>query len=390
MKTFLLSWLLLLSAAAVAPAFAQNAVAGSEYRIETITVQGVEREAARNIVTGETRLSEGSTYDEAALEQAVYRVKRLPFVLDAAYELREGSAPGAYELVVTVETYSPVTLEVEALGAVASGDSDVFTIGELNARGFVGGQGLAFGSVRKFEGGDPSAALGYTQYGLFGRGSSATVTVSRLFPEADDFEATDAGLSVRVPVSPNNTIRAAYDWSRAEFSFFDSDFRSTTQGATLEWIYDTTDDPILALRGTQVTGSGTFLRAKGEVGGLETGENDSLNLAALGRHFVPLTSRQSLGFTLGVSYDEVLDIESLPSTYLYTAGIGHFANLWSSRTPGRRGDLRWENQVEYIRQEQSFQVFGPGDEGSARISSGLVFRNRWGIVRASLSYIEDL
>lgn len=388
MKTFLLSWLLL--SAAAAPAFAQSIFTDREVRIETITVEGVEREAARNIVAGETRLREGAVYDESDVVEAVYRVKRLPFVLGAGYELREGSAPGAYELVVTVETYSPVTLDVESRAAVASGESDVFTIGRLNARGFVGGQGLAFGTVEHFEGGDPSAKLGYTQYGLFGRGSSATLTVPRLFPEEDDFEATSAGLSVRVPVTPNNTVRAAYDWSRTEFEFFGpNDLRSTVQGPTLEWIYDTTDDPLFTLRGTQVTGSGTYLTAKGEADGFESAESESFILAALGRHFLPLTSRQAFGFTLGVAYDEVLDFEGLPSTYTYTAGIGHFANLWSSRTPGRRGDLRWENQVEYVKQELSFEDLGPDDEGSARISSGLVFRNRWAVLRASVNYLED-
>jgi hypothetical protein len=45
--------------------------------------------------------------------------------------------------------------------------------------------------------------------------------------------------------------------------------------------------------------------------------------------------------------------------------------------------------VRYTHQDSEFD-FGPEDEGNVSLSSGLIFRNRWGIVRANVSYQEDL
>src|SRR5512143_1105438 len=74
----------------------------ARFLIEKITVQGP-KEAAANIVRAETLLRPGGSYTEDQLRQAVYRVHRLPFVLDATCSLRKGSRRGAYELLIEVE-----------------------------------------------------------------------------------------------------------------------------------------------------------------------------------------------------------------------------------------------------------------------------------------------
>ena len=74
---------LLLLAAPPAQALEEPA----RFLIERITVEGP-KEAAANIVRAETLLREGGTYTEAELRQAIYRVQRLPFVLDASFSLR--------------------------------------------------------------------------------------------------------------------------------------------------------------------------------------------------------------------------------------------------------------------------------------------------------------
>src|SRR5215207_2079531 len=75
----------------------------ARFLIETVTVEGP-KEAPANIVRAETLLREGGTYTEDQLRQAVYRVHRLPFVLDASFSLRKGSQRGAYELVIQANT----------------------------------------------------------------------------------------------------------------------------------------------------------------------------------------------------------------------------------------------------------------------------------------------
>src|SRR3954469_2979572 len=73
----------------------------ARFLIEKITVAGP-KAAAANIVRAETLLRTGESYTEDELRQAVYRVHRLPFVLDASFSLRKGSRRGAYELLIEV------------------------------------------------------------------------------------------------------------------------------------------------------------------------------------------------------------------------------------------------------------------------------------------------
>lgn len=388
--------LLLASLAVLAPAFAQDAAPAPAYRIERITVQGVEREAARNIVAGETRLREGQTYDPTQLEQAIYRVRRLPFVLAAAYELRQGSAPGAYELVVTVQNYTAVRVVGDVLGAY-DGDRrdegedyfDSFVSGEVQARSFVGEQGMAFASAWKGERVDPIGQAGYTQYGLFGAGSSATVTAGRLFSgDEEGVESDDifAGLAVALPVSPNNTVRLSLNWSRSDFETATFERLATFHSPAVQWIYDTTDDPLFALRGLQVIGAASYERTEEEIGGERSDSSDSFTLTAGAVRYLPLTASQSLGFTLVRTYQEVVEDEPEANGGTLAAGIGHFANLWDTEVSGWRGRLRLENRLAYTREETDGTVFR--SENFLDLSSGLVFRTNWGIVRTTVAYQE--
>src|SRR5215213_3037053 len=72
------------------------------FLLETITVSGA-NEAAANIIRAEALLEEGGSYTEANLVQAIARVHRLPFVLEATFALKKGSERGAYELAIDVQ-----------------------------------------------------------------------------------------------------------------------------------------------------------------------------------------------------------------------------------------------------------------------------------------------
>jgi outer membrane protein assembly factor BamA len=388
--------LLLASLAVLPPAFAQDAAPAPAYRIERITVQGAQREAAHNIAADETRLREGQTYDQNQLDQAIYRVRRLPWVLAADYQLRQGSAPGAYELVITIHNDTAVRLVVDGVGIfdgdVPEEEDDGFNSlvsGEVQARSFVGERGMAFASASKSERVDPIGQAGYTQYGLFGAGSSATVTAGRLFSgDEEGVESDDifAGLAVALPVSPNNTVRLSLNWSRSDFEAATFERQVSFHSPAVQWIYDTTDDPLFALRGLQVIGAASYERTEEEIGGERSDSSDSFTLTAGAVRYVPLTASQSLGFTLVRTYQEVVEDEPEANGGTLAAGIGHFANLWDTEVSGWRGRLRWENRLVYTREETDGTTFHA--ENFVDLSSGLVFRTNWGIVRTSLAYQE--
>src|SRR5438105_4164036 len=83
------------------PAFAQE-----RFLIERIDVQHLVH-ASADVIRAESRLREGERYDESELRDANNRIKRLPFVLDAAFKLERGSVRDAYVLVVTVNETKP-------------------------------------------------------------------------------------------------------------------------------------------------------------------------------------------------------------------------------------------------------------------------------------------
>jgi len=158
----------------------------ARFLIETVTVEGP-KEAVANIVRAETLLRRGEPYTEEELRQAVYRLHRLPFVLDASFALRKGSRRGAYELVITVQparwfffdhwirafTFEhPMDLQDETFRGHRS---SVWLGGVAGARLFVGRSGELFGAFDSRDG----LQLGFTQYDLFHRGILASAGVSR-------------------------------------------------------------------------------------------------------------------------------------------------------------------------------------------------------------------
>ena len=159
------------------------------FLIEKITVEGP-KQAAANIYRSETLLSEGGTYTEEQLRLAIYRIHRLPFVLDASFALRRGSRRGAYELVIdakparwfffdtSVHAFKfgePLDLEEDSFTTDPSMESSTTLQGLVGARLFVGRSGVLFGALDSEEG----IQAGFTQYDLFHRGILASAGYSR-------------------------------------------------------------------------------------------------------------------------------------------------------------------------------------------------------------------
>lgn len=394
------------------------------FLIEKITIEGLQRRSARAIVTAETRLQEGETYTEAALRQAIYRVKRLPFVLDAEMSLRRGSERGAYELVVTVEPTRPVFFLAQTDGRILSEDTpfsndDRFFYSSratAGVRQFLGTRGLVFASVSKSESYAPSYQAGYTRYNLAGAGSYGSVGIQW---ERDDHlgerERTGASAELGLPLAANHSLRSRLSWSRSVGDLalivvepperFTIDSRSETWGAGLDWIYDTTDDPVFSTEGEQVTGTVSWRQGEGRgrlreevplpVPALWTDESaTSLDLGLSGRRHFRLTSRQSVAAGAGVSFSEYEQKERTFRNRSRTFSTGlegrHSLSLWGFEKTERFGDLRLESgiYVSHSRIRASY-LADDASRTSAGLSSSVVFRNAWGILRVSLSYFED-
>src|SRR6185436_3237068 len=257
----------------------------ARFLIETIHVVGPS-EAAANIVLAETLLEKGKTYTEDQLRQAIYRVHRLPFVLDASFALRKGSERGAYELVIEVQPARwfffdhwvrafrfDEPLDLEESFRTDPTMRSTFDLGGLaGARLFVGRSGVLFGALDSEEGGQ----IGFTKYDLFHRGVLASAGYSRttgccvreVLPLALDPTFTSWGLDssgkislgLAFPLGGPQSVQLSLSQRRGDVTsrrnvivdpqaqipvIFIHDGELVYGRAEAKWVYDTSDDPLL-------------------------------------------------------------------------------------------------------------------------------------------------
>ena len=388
--------------AAAAPSAAQAPSAAPRFLIEKISIEGVKRQGARAIILSQSYLKTGRSYTERELQEAVYRIKHLPFVIGADLALRKGSERGRYELVVTVEETRPVFLDYSLAGTkssfglfYASGVSWT-NDGTLGLREFVGADGLAFLAISDGTGQTRQLQGGYTQYDLFGNGSYASLTVSDTFNAFQPPVLQLTGL-VGVPLADNLTLIASPQWSHGS----NSNVTTRSWGGTLGLVYRTTDDPIIPTRGTDLEAS-----ASGTHGSLAFGPGvvafeNQLGLAWSATHYWPITRGQSLGLSVGGAAFRGTLLSSFqgPSVLFAEPGFDadllllYSASLWGGAATRRFGDLRFEvsagDTFAHYTQPFYYQgvIFGgSGDASQLTASAGLVFRNEWGILRFNFNY----
>jgi hypothetical protein len=266
----------------------------ARFLIQTITVE-TDREASAEIIKSETLLKEGETYTEDDLRQAIARVHRLPFVLDASFSLRKGSERGTYELVVETHTarwfFFDRGVQVTSFdrayaleGNFLSGTHyAVSQTGLIGGRLFVGRSGVLYGSLgihQDLVNDGTGIEIGYTHYDLFGRGAVADASYStnyccttEVLPlgispglEVWDWERDErAALSLSIPLSSNRSLQLGWTerWGDAgnhrrilfddylpyiQDSVFAGD--QSSRQASARWVQDTSDDPLLPSRGS--------------------------------------------------------------------------------------------------------------------------------------------
>jgi hypothetical protein len=422
----------------------------ARFLIETVIVEGP-KQAPANIVRAETLLREGETYTEDQLRQAVYRVHRLPFVLDASFSLRKGSQRGAYELVIEVQPArwffydhsirafsfdQPVDLEDDTL----RGDrSSLALSGLAGARLFVGRSGVVFGALDSREG----IQAGFTQYDLFHRGILASAGVSwneccvtDVLPLSLDptFSSWSFGssrkvsASIAVPLGGSQSIQAALSERRGgrgtrdevlgsfpqRFDSFATSQELTYRRAEAKWVYDTSDDPLVPTRGLGISAGievsrlasrdlivfdrphGPDFPPFGATPLPSSASEQVLAAVSAIRHW-SITPRQTVSLqgraAVGQARQKNLVVEDRivrsadVDVYGGSLGLRHSVTLKRSRGAGKFTDLRLESEVE-AGLEATSPDFGPSPLERFSASIGLVFRNQWGRVRAILTYLD--
>src|SRR6185436_2021236 len=169
-------------------------------------------------------------------------------------------------------------------------------------------------------------------------------------------------------------------------------------GGGLEWIYDSTDDPLFATSGRRITGTGGYasrrqthrMRAggNGEFDFDQRFSDDSWLLSVQGRQYWPVTPKQSLGLGAGAGHSESFDVTG-GSTGVYVEAI-HAFNVWDFAIRERRGgDLRLETVARVDSSRYSSDSFDY-DALDGQLRTSLLFRNAWGVYRLSFSYVAEL
>jgi hypothetical protein len=440
-------WILALLLLAALPAAGQEpAPEPARFMIETITVEGP-KEAAANIVRAETLLRAGESYTEDQLRLAVYRVHRLPFVLDASFSLRKGSRRGAYELLIEVQPARwfffdqwvraylfGVPLRLDQRGFTSKDQrSNLSFDGLVGTRLFVGRSGVLFGALDSEEG----FQVGFTQYDLFHQGILASAGFSTnvccvaeplplgLDPRFVTWEFTNSrrlslnvaiplggrqslqvavsdragGAGLREEILVDNSIHELGDFNQGELSY---------RRAEAKWVYDTSDDPVFPSRGStlsagleasRVAAHGLTIGGPERPAGVAAPPFKSEQLLAAGSavRYWSITPRQTIAGTVRIAVGRsqienlLVVAEVLPTVDLdYLGGsvrLQHSLTLQRGRARGRVHDLRWESGAE-LGFERTSPALGPSPLRRFALDTALVYRDQWGRVRVSLTYLS--
>jgi len=383
----------------VAVCLAVDLEASSSFVIERIEVRGV-RFVPPRVIARETMLKPGSSCEKKDVDDALARVNRLPFVLEAEGSLESGKDEGAYVFVVSVVETMPVSLG--AWSETRDFDSsDRYTLDGARAGGrwfFDSGTLVHVATDSNHE-----HEAGVTQYGLFGRPGYVSLVArwddlnrtaqlsgqGRIKFESDPW----LQLRVEVPLFGNHSIRGSWlrhtSGIRTELEESVEDLRQESNDAELGWFFDTTDD-VLPTRGTIWRTGVTINRLDNDLGpGPIESQRTSVN--SVGTAYVryqPLSDRFSVMFggSTGLTKWSMRSPHPAPSSTTYgVRGEGGFiAALWPEHFTRRFGDLRWENHASYGIWR------GDGIESHNReATTSIVQRGIWSTLRLSFAYFSS-
>ena len=402
---------ILIAVATAVPIAAQTADS-PRFPIDSIVVEGL-RHGSERVVVAESRLQPGREYSESELRAGAARAARLPFVVRVDMRIERGEQRGSYRLVLAVTEAKPLFLGV----TFREGDDDTEER-NLTAGGrlFVGRSGMLHGGVTG--GDDRNIQLGYTQYDLFGTGTSVTAIVERRklqtppasFIEVEESDHITTQLIAGVPLRGNHALRGSFIRQPTVIRSrgvggrmpFRVEHITTVEAA---WIYDSTDDRLTPTTGTSIVTTASLRRGP-YVPFTGTAERQITHytrpsFGVDGRHHWDLRPRHSVW--AGAEYrhsergaevfNQIGRSEMRTSTFTDAAVESGYAFMpWSGESTARLGDLRLEARLRFVAERGT--IPGGGFDRDRRISEntttasvGVIFRNAWAVVRVHLDAV---
>jgi hypothetical protein len=369
---------------------------------QPVLIEKIEVNAGRakpSIIRAETRLVAGRSYTTEQLDQAIYRVRRLPFVVDATYSLRPGSTPDARVLAISVIDQSMFNYDFDVQG-VAAASGYATSITGLGLRFFPGSGALdltAGGQQYTYGGGTGIGHFGdlsasYTAYGLFGTSAFAGAGIRTTYNA--NRRIFSPMLLAGVPLTQTQTLRATYDRSGDEYE-------NIANIAAL-WIYETNDDPWYARRGMSIAAGPQWERLFTEAE-YTVGRPPTLieqRYRANGRGFAlsaakywPLAEHSALFARAAESImndERTINGNRLDDEHRrlgdFTIGLAHNFDGWRSADAFHR--LRLELGAGYHQDRQRTGAFVYDERSGAALFVGVAYRSRYGLVHLGLSAVS--
>lgn len=362
----------------------------SRFLIERIDVRHLVH-ASADVVKSESRLHEGASYTESELRDANHRIKRLPFVLDAAFSLEKGSVRDAYVLVITVNETRPFFYLLDLVYFKKAGglsDVDSTDAAILGGRIFAGRNDVVHLALvehkddRPFESNYSSIQAGYTRYGLFDGRVFASFTIDRNLPTGPQEQPkTQPGAVVGVSLSPNRTLTVSY--SAVDLSSTRS--RHAERMLEARFAYNTTDHPFFPNEGSLLSVAPLFVRTDVFSSAQPLIHSQDVGVEAEVARYVPLTDRFT--FAADANGGLVREQQRGASFTSRTARYGA-AFLKLSRRMGALDSADSDHRIELTlrgvsKQHDFFPIFR---DASTQLSVTWVRRSAWGILRLGVGY----
>lgn len=371
-----------------ASAFAQSVV------IDQIDI--VTRRTSTEIVRAELRLPAGRAYTPAELDQALYRIRRLPFVVDASYAV-ETTSDGKHVMRVDVIDEHRFHYDFDVQGVATRGGYAVFLLG-AGWRFFPGSNGVLdfdIGGAGAGGGGGGSGQFGdvsvqYTMYGIGGSSVFAGIGVSTRY----DGSLVSPAALVGIPLTRTQTIRASYRRIGEA-----NDSNSVLQA---QWLFETSDDPYFARRGFEIAAGPYWQRFESErtIGSrnnpihIET-EIDSKGINAEGAMYRPLRKTSAAWLRGNVAILEDTGTtngrERVPQKQRRgDAYIGLAHNFDGGRADETRFfRTRVELGVGYHLERYTQGDFTSDERSGAALFGGVTYRSRRGTFSLGVSYVMN-
>lgn len=367
-------------------ALALPAQAEERFLIERIDVVHLVH-ASADVIRAESRLREGEKYDESELRDANNRIKRLPFVLDAAFRLERGSVRDAYVLVIAVNETKPFFYLFDSVfyhrkRLVEIDTEDALLLG---GRWFAGRRdvfhlaAIAHHPVRPFETDYSSLQAGYTRYGLLGDRAFATLTVDRVLGDTNEVKLLP-GAVAGISLAPKRTLTLSY--STYDFGKF---LRRAGRIFEARFAHNTTNHPFFPSEGTLLSIAPVVARTDTEAPNHVMSHALDAGIDMHAAEYWPLTQRTTLA---AVGDGGVLRIVTHgDTTGARVAGYGS-AMLRLSRALHDPNDSEFQNRVELsLRAASRRRDLSPlRRDTSMQLNAAWVHRNAWGLVRLGLGY----